>query len=249
MSWEQGLAAAVILFLGSLLQGAIGFAFVLFALPLLLWAGLPLSHSVALVLVSVLAQVAVGVYQLRDSIRWRSTFFATALRYATLPVGLLILVQLDSLELDSAKQVIGILVLLLLALTIFGKAEPKEKLHPGWGWLAFSSSGILQGMAAVGGPPLVLWVMAHSWSNAETRAFLFSCFLLTVPMQIGLLLFNFRESILYALGTGLLFSPLIAFGSALGVQLGHRISKPVLKNISYFVLFISAIISILAPFF
>ena len=219
----------------------------LFALPFALWLGLPLSHAVAMILVSVLAQVSVGAFQLRSSIRWRSVLFATALRYLTLPLGLFVLYQLDAQDPDIVKQVVGALVLLSLAITIVGRVEPREKLHTAWGFLAFSISGFLQGIAAVGGPPLVLWVMAHKWTNEETRSFMFACFLMTIPVQIGILWLTFGDQILGSLGTGLLLSPLVALGSAVGVRLGSKISKPLLRNISYGILAIAAIFSILAP--
>jgi hypothetical protein len=230
-----------------MLQGAIGFAFVLFALPLLLLIGLPLSHAVILILVSMLVQVSIGAYQLRASIRWNSVFFATALRYATLPLGIFVLIQIDSLEASLAKQLIGVLVLLLLGVTIFGKVQPREKLHAAWGWLAFSTSGFLQGMSAIGGPPLILWVMAHRWSNAETRAFMFGCFMLSLPVQLFLLWTNYGETIWPILGTGVLLSPFTAIGSTIGVRLGHHIPKPLLRNIAYVALFITAMMSILGP--
>ena len=247
MNFEQGIAIAVVLFLASALQSAIGFAFVLFALPFALWLGLPLSHAVVMILLSVLVQVSVGAFQLRQSIRWGSVFFATALRYLALPLGLFVLYHLDAQDPDVVKQVVGLLVLISLAITILGRVEPRESLHKGWGVLAFSASGFLQGIAAVGGPPLVLWVMAHKWSNEETRSFLFACFLLSIPFQIAIIWATFGDQILGPLGTGLLLSPLVALGSAWGVRLGNQISKPLLRTISYAILALAALFSVLAP--
>jgi hypothetical protein len=247
MSLEQGIAIAFILFLGSALQSAIGFAFALFVLPFILWLGLPLSHAVILILISALVQLSVGAIKLRNSIRWGSVWFATLIRFATLPLGLLILFQLDAQEPDFIKQIIGLIVLLSVMSIFFGKIDPKEKIHTGWGILAFSMSGFMQGISSVGLPPLVLWVMAHNWSNSETRAFLFASYLLSIPVQIGIMWFTIGDPILAPLSTSLLLAPAVAIGSVVGVRAGDYISKPLLRKISYIVLVLAAIFSILAP--
>jgi len=114
--------------------------------------------------------------------------------------------------------------------------------------VAFSLSGVLQGVAAVGGPPLVLWVMAHRWSNRQTRAFLFSTFLLTMPYQLLYLYVHFGPGLLPTMVTGLLFSPLVALGSLTGIRLGNTLPKPLLRKLAYAALLLMAALSILAPF-
>ena len=153
MSWVHLIGIGTILVLGSLLQGSVGFGFGLFAIPILVWAGVRLSEAVAIVSVSIFIQVLVATYQLRSEARWRQVLPATLIRYLTIPVGVALLLAIDALDRAQAKQILGALLLLVLLVQIFWKVEPREDLHPRWMVLAFSLSGVMHGMAAMGGPP------------------------------------------------------------------------------------------------
>ncbi|GAB4427768.1 MAG: sulfite exporter TauE/SafE family protein [Anaerolineae bacterium] len=237
------------LFLGSALQGAVGFAFGLFAIPLLVWLGVSLGEAVALMSISIFVQVLVGTWQLRREVRWREVWLGTAIRYATLPLGLALLLWVDGLDRAQIKQVLGALVLAALLVQIFAKVEPRNHLPLGWTLAAFSGSGIMQGLAAMGGPPVVLWVMAHHWSSKESRAFMLALFLLVAPLQMALLYLTSPHNVGRALLTGLLFSPLVALGAVAGVRLGNRIDKELLRRLAYGLLFVTAAVSILSPAF
>ena len=113
--------------------------------------------------------------------------------------------------------------------------------------LAFSGSGIMQGVAAMGGPPAVLWVMAHQWTNRQTRAFLLTLFLMVAPMQLALLYLTARSDIARALLIGLILSPLVALGSYIGVRLGDLIAMQALRQIALAILLLTALLSIVSP--
>jgi len=235
------------LFLGSVLQGAVGFAYTLFSLPILVWLNIELNQAVAMVVVTILVQVAVSVYQLRASVQWKRGVGATLIRYATLPLGLLILQSLQTVGQVQIKQLVGGLLLLALLTSLGARIQPREHVHAGWSVLAFSLSGLLQGIAAMGGPPLVLWVMAHPWDNRQTRGFLLSLMLMSLPYQVLLLYLTFGPRILEPMLAGLGFSPVVILGALLGVRLGDRFSKPLLRRLSYWILGGLAFSSILAP--
>jgi hypothetical protein len=235
------------LFLGSILQGAVGFAYGLFAIPVLVWLGVPLNETVALMSVSTLVQVLIGAYQLRADIRWKEVWPATLIRVMTIPIGVGLLVVLSALESHQIKQFLGILLLAVLVVQTLWRVEPRDQVHPGWKWLAFSSSGILHGMVAMGGPPVVLWVMAHHWTNRQSRAFLFALFCLAVPIQLGLLYVSFGQEMIPPMLTGLAFAPLVAAGSAVGVRLGNLMTKTMLRQVAFSLLFFIAFASIVTP--
>ncbi len=81
-------AAAAILFLSSILQSIIGFAFNLLAIPLLLWSGFTLAQAVAVTSVPILIQVSVATWKLRIHVPWREVLPAAGIRYLFLPVGI-----------------------------------------------------------------------------------------------------------------------------------------------------------------
>jgi uncharacterized membrane protein YfcA len=219
----------------------------LFAIPILIWVGVGLSQAVAILSLSIFIQVLVATYQLRDEVRWRQVLPATLIRYLTIPIGISLLLAIDSLDRTQVKQILGVLLLLVVLVQLLVKVKPREELHPGWMALAFLCSGVMHGMAAMGGPPVVLWVMAHRWSNRQTRAFMLALFLLAAPLQLTLLYLFSGGAILGALLTGLAFAPLVALGSTLGVRLGNYIAKKRLRQIAYGILLVTALASILAP--
>lgn len=234
------LASLIILLLSSILQGAAGFGFGIFAVPLLVWAGLELSAAVTLVAVTALFQMATGVYTLREFIRWREVLYASLFRIVTLPVGVGLLVWLDGLEPATIKQVLGAVLLAVLALQLFARPRPRDHLHPAWRALAFSLSGVFMGMVSMGGPPGVLWVMAQRWQPKEIRAFLMALFLLTIPIQLMLLYTAYGDATVIALRQGILLAPLVMLGAWLGVRLGNVLSELWLRRLAYSLLFITA---------
>jgi uncharacterized membrane protein YfcA len=247
MSLVNLIGIGAVLILGSVLQGAVGFGLGLFAIPILVWAGVRLSEAVAIVSVAIFIQVLAGTYELRSEVRWRQVLPATLIRYLTIPLGVMLLLAIDALDRAQAKQILGVLLLLVLLVQLFWKVEPREHLHQGWMALAFSFSGVMHGMAAMGGPPAVLWVMAHRWTNRQTRAFLQALFLLAAPFQIALLYLFSKGEISGALLTGLAFAPLVVLGSTLGVRLGNAIPKQRLRQIAYGFLLVTALASVMAP--
>lgn len=238
-----------ILFTCSLIQGAAGFGFGVFAVPLLVWAGLSLVDAVTIVAVASFIQVLVGAYTLRESLKWREIFLAAGFRIAALPLGLYLLLAVDKLDKDLTKQVLGAILLAILAAQLLFRVEPRERLHPLWRVLAFSASGVMMGMVSMGGPPGVLWVMAQRWTNQETRGFLMSIFLFAIPAQLGLLYFAYGQAILEPMRQGLWSIPVVALGAWLGVRGGNLLPKFRLRQLAYSLLFITACSSLLTPLF
>ena len=239
---------AVILFLASLIQGAVGFAFGLFALTFLTLLGIDLTVTVPLLLTAGLAQLLVGVFKLLAHIQYEPLIKGTIIRHITLPLGIMTLGYLSStIEKSMIEQLVGVLILAIVVIQIVVRPSPKEKLHPLFSFLAFSASGYCAGLIAVGGPPIVLWVMAHKWSNPQIRSFLFASFLASAPINAVVLYLVLGESIFSPMLYGLAFSPLIALGSHLGVKLGHAFSPEKLRTIAFFILALSSASSIGAP--
>jgi len=241
------LAAAAILFVSSALQSIIGFAFNLLAVPLLLWSGFSLAQAVALTSVPILVQVSIATWKLRGEVVWREVFPAAIIRYLTLPVGISLLYWVNGFEPSRVKQIVGLILLIILLIQRFARVVPKERLSFGWDLLAFSLSGVMLGMLAMGGPPVVLWLMAHDWSAMRTRAFMAALFLLAAPVQVGLLWWKLGEEVAYAFAWGLGMIPLVVAGSLLGIRLGNRLDREKLRRAIMFFLLLTALISLASP--
>ena len=238
-------AVAAVLCFASIVQSAIGFAYALVATPLLVWIGIPLPNTITIVAICSFVQALVGARHLRASVPWRSVLIATTVRVVMLLVGLLILRQITGLETGTIRFLVGVVLCLLVISQLVCKVHPAENVHWLWAALAFSTSGLLAGACGMGGPPLVLWSLSHNWRPEKTRGFLFAVFATSIPIQIFLLYFTFGIDILRSTVTALLLAPAVLLGAAIGLPLGNRLPRSVLKAIVYTTLLVIALSSII----
>lgn len=241
----QILTIAIVIFLGGFLQSAVGFGYALFAAPLILWLGVPLPKTIAIVATSALIQSTLGARNLRAQIPWGPVTSATIIRFVTTIMGIWVLKRLSGLSVGEIKLAVGCILCTIVGIQFAWRIEPTERVHPAWGILAFSSSGLLMGICGMGGPPLVLWSMAHTWSNRKTRAFLFTTMLLSIPFLIVLLGLTFGMEALWGVLIGMLLFPSSSLGAVIGIRAGNRIPKPTLRKLAFLLLLIIGLNSII----
>jgi uncharacterized membrane protein YfcA len=245
---QQILHISLIILLASTVQSAVGFAFALLATPLLIWIGIPLPAAITIVAVSSFFQAGIGVKHLYKDVPWKISVTATIVRTATVFIGILILKMITDLDTGIIRFIVGCFLTVLVILPAILRIKPVEKVHWFWGALAFSSSGVLNGMIGMGGPPLVLWALRHDWPVKQVRGFLFAVLLFSLPLQILMLYNTFGNGIEKAVLIGFASIPAIALGTFIGIPLGNRMSKSLLRIIVNCILLIIAASSI-APVF
>jgi uncharacterized membrane protein YfcA len=241
------ISIAVVLALGSMLQSAAGFGFGLFTIPLLIVLGCRSYEAIVMVSVAVGAHMLVGVIVLRRHICWKRVLAMIAIACATQPAGVAVLGVLAEQDRATVRRVFGAIVLLAVLLQVGLRVRPRDRLHPGLMVGAMLASGFMGGLSGMGGPPAVLWVMAHRWSNPESRATLWVFFGGTMPVQLTLLWREFGAPVVDAAGLGLAFIPATIIGLLPGLWIGHRIPKPQLRTISTIILAAIALYALLAP--
>lgn len=222
-------------------QSAVGFGSALFAAPLLVWLGIPLPNVIALIATSSALQSAMGVRHLRADVPWRASITALSVMMIGLFCGLYVLMKLVTLDAGSIRLVMGCVLCVLVLVQWVWHPRPVERLHPAWGGVAFLTSGFLGGAIGMNGPPLVLWSLAHTWSNQRTRGFLFGVFSLSNPISILVLSLTFGPSVLWSVALGVAFLPLIYLGSRIGLPIGNRMKKETLKNVAFALLMVIGI--------
>ena len=215
--------AAAVLCAGALLQSAAGFGFGLFAVPALLIMGFPLPQAIMLTVAGSAVQKALGVIELKKAVCWRELSPLIISGLIALPVGLWFMLRLTEAGKATAGRVVAALIVALLIMRRFAVPRGREKVHLCWGIAAGIASGILNGLANIGGPPVVLWILSHHWSNKKMRVTVMAQSLFFVPFQVGVMLILFGAPVARALLWGLLLSPLVVFGTRLGLRLGARI--------------------------
>ncbi len=168
----------------SVLRGFTGFGFGLAAVPLVSLA-LPPVQVVPLVAT---LQVVVGIGGLRQAIEtcdWAAVRLLLPGLFLGVPIGLLILTSLSP---DTVRLAIGLIVGFSVILLYRGArlpAKPSRLLTAGVGLIA----GTISGLASMGGPPVIVYLMARGDSPTRIRAtsivyFMLTGCITTIPMVI-----------------------------------------------------------------
>ncbi len=246
-SWPEILTMAVIMTFGSVIQGTAGFASGLLSVPLLVNSGFSIPEAAAMNLTSTSVQNVIGAWRLWPELEPSTLLRPVLLRWFGIPLGAYTLVLAHGLQPAQARQLIGV-VLLLVVLALWAiRPRPRGQLPFGWQALAMTSSGFMLGFASIGGAPLVLYVNALSWSTNRSRAFLFFCSASGVPLAALLLWWNFGAQVLTAALATLWIMPLMFAGLWLGLHLGNRLDKRIFRRLTFGLLLALATMSIVSP--
>ncbi len=239
---------AGIMFFGSVVQGAVGFASGMIGVPLLVLAGFSLPESATINLVSTSVQNITGAWKLWPHLAPSELPFPVFVRWLAVPCGTYVAYLADRhLEAAQAKQLVGIFLLAVVGLLWGFKVTPRETLNRGWQTLAFALSGFLMGFAAIGGAPMVIYVNSLTWSTSKSRAFLFFCSAATLPIAAGAYWYEHGEKILPAAVTTVCILPLLLVGLWIGMYFGQRLSKPLFRQITFGLIVLIAISAIVTP--
>lgn len=241
-----GLAAAIVL-LAATLQSAVGFGLGLVAVPLLVGTGSPLPDAVALALGAGFVQTAYGTYRLRREAQWRLNGWLAFTQCLTLPLGVALMMLLADARPARVKQAVGVMLLALLLTRSVMRATPRPRLAFGWGLLAGVTSGILSGVSGMGGPPLVLYALAHDWSKDRFRAFLWSQFLLVAPVLVALLAFRNGTPVVLHAAIGIALAPIVWLGARLGLSVTQTWNARQINIAAQALLYAIALSNLLAP--
>jgi len=248
MSIEAFIVSALILFGASLIQAMIGFAFNLIAIPLLIWSGFTLAESVAMTSIPIFVQLSLNSWKLRDAIVWKDLPLPVVTRFMTLPIGVALLYAINSMDTDTIKQLVGVILLGIILVQLFVRFKPRESFHRFWDILTFGISGVMLGMIGMGGPPVVVWLMAHNWEPKRTRAFVSFLFLIAAPVQIVLLYWKLGDQVGHAFGWGMMMLPVVIIATLIGIRIGNTFDRARLKKAVMFFLFLTAVVSIVSPY-
>jgi uncharacterized membrane protein YfcA len=248
MDWPVIIAVAGALTLAFALQGAVGFGSGLLAIPLIVWAGLNLDEAVTVLLTSVFVQTAVSCWQYRHHCPWRTVVNMSAVRIASMPPGVWVLTQIVDAGRQRAKQVIGVALLVIVVTQWLARVKPRQAINPGWMVAAGIAGGLMTGAFGMGGPPLVLWAMAHDWPARCTRSFLWANFLFITPAQLAAMAWLCGWEVIDGpIALGLAMTPVVLVAAAVGVKIGDRLNRHRLRIAAFVILILIALWSILAP--
>lgn len=210
------LTALAGVFAAAVLRGFTGFGFGLAGVPLLSLT-LPPTQVVPLV---VTLQAMVGLAGLREATKtcdWRAVGALAPGLVCGIPVGLMILTALAP---NPVRLVIGSIILLSVVVIQRGARLPP---NPSWGvsYLVGFVSGVISGLASMGGPPVVVYLLALGHRPNRMRATTIVYFMLSACLSLAPMVWRgliTREIVIWALAA----IPALFGGSRLGTWAFHR---------------------------
>jgi uncharacterized membrane protein YfcA len=101
----------------------------------------------------------------------------------------------------------------------------------------------------MGGPPLVLYALAHDWDKDSFRVFLWGQLLLVAPVLVALLAYRTGASVWIFFGIGVAFAPLLWLGARLGISLTARWDRARVNRAAVLVLYALGLLSVISPLY
>lgn len=241
------IAIATVVFAGSLLQSVAGFGFGMFAIPALMLLGCPPPQAIVIVAICGAVQTISGLITLRRHIVWRQSAWMIALAAICLPLGVWTLGELQHIGQVRIRQVFGALVLLGLIAQWIARVKPRDHVAPAWGVAATAGCGYLAGLAGMGGPPVVIWIMAHRWPPARIRVTLWVLFTGLTPIQLLFFYIRFGDVVAESALQGVAFAPVAALALLPGMWIGRHTPRKRMRQMSFGILAAVSGYAILQP--
>jgi uncharacterized protein len=209
VDWSTLSLAAGCLGFGAVVQSTVGFGMGVVAIPLLVHAGFSLPLAIGALLPNVLVQTAFSCWRHRRELPWADALSMSIWRYLSLPLGIWTLGVVAEQGQNLSRAVLGVGLLGVLATQQVQRLLPARRPGSKVTVAAGVGSGLLAGLIGMGGPPLVLWVMAQEWTASRQRCFLWLSFLLVMPLQFSVMAWRFGRPWAEATLYGLAVAPLI----------------------------------------
>lgn len=229
LNHEIWISVAIILFVSSMLQSILGFGFSLVALPLLILIDLTFVDAVCVCIGGSVIQKTASVIHLRSFIDWRTLYPMIAVGLLSFPLGLFLMYRTSLLDQSVVRQVVGYCILVLVGIQWFGSKTRTNRVAPQYGYLAAFFSGVLNGFANIGGPPLVFWVLAHHWPKEKMRVMAIAFSLLFFPFQLVVIPAIYGPQELVIILECVIFLPFILVGVRLGSLISKKINEKKLR--------------------
>jgi uncharacterized membrane protein YfcA len=209
LDWRLGLMAAAVL-LGGFLRGFVGFGAAMVSIPVI---SLAVGPHLAVPIGTIMGLPST-MQLLPDAVRHserRIVLPMAAAIFAATPVGTWLLVSVDP---AAMKIVISALVVILVAFLSMGW-KLDEKVGSGVLVLAGAAGGLVQGVAGIGGPPVVAVALARSGPPERQRgnvlAVMTAIVFSSLPPLFAYGLFT-RQAVVF----GLLLLPLYSLATYVG---------------------------------
>ena len=237
------IVALISVFVAGIIRGYSGFGFAMVAVTSISLV-LPPIHVVPLVLIlEVLASIKL-VPQVWKDIEWRSLRWLLAGSLLATPMGVYLLANVPA---EPMRISISLMVLVAAILLLYGWAWRRMPGRP----LILTTgvaSGILNGAAAIGGPPVILFYMSSPAGVAVSRASIIAYFLGIDVMGLAMASIQGLTTSKTLLMTGFCLLPLY-FGITIGSRMFLKTDKESFRHHVLILLIILSIVGLLRGIF
>lgn len=223
---------SIILSAATAIQSIVGFGLALFAVPLLILAGVPLLPAVFLVLSVSFVSACLGVRRLRADFSLKASGVASVYRAIGVLPGYWLAVYFSKTSPANLKAAIGFAIGLGVVAQVRKMrkregdentppdgTEPSKRAAP----VAFLGSGVLMGWLGMGGPPLIFWLLTGRQNPKKSRVFLYGVYLLTIPFQLALMALHVPETATVAMPFLLAAIPCCLLVTAVALRVGDKL--------------------------
>ncbi len=219
--------AGLTTFIAGLMRGFAGFGSVMLMAPIFAIL-LGAVHMVPLITI---IETPVGIMlflSTRHDVEWKFIGPVALVATAAMPFGMWLLVSLDT---DLITRVVSLIVLLFVAVLAMGwnyRGPRPLPLTLGIGGF----SGAMMATTSIGGPPLIVYMLAAATPAVTIRANLIAYFLLVSLILVGM--FTITSSIGVAILTdAIILAPILLLGGWLGSRLAGKAAEKTYRWIAF----------------
>jgi uncharacterized membrane protein YfcA len=219
--------AAVTVFVAGLMRGFAGFGSAILMAPILAILMGP-AHMVPLVACLELPMGAMLFVGVRKDVDWRFVGPLSAIAMIAMPLGVWLLLSLDAAALTKSISVIVLLFVAVLASGWRYRGPRPLLLTLGIGGI----SGAMMATTSVGGPPVLIYMLAAELPASTVRANIVAYYLMTGFVLIAMVMMVSPTG-LAAFTDAILLLPIILLGSWIGSRLASKASERLYRWIAY----------------
>jgi len=232
--------AALIAIVAGLMRGFAGFGSAMLMAPTFAVLMGP-THMVPLVVCLELPMGAMLFLGSRREVEWHFVGPMAAIAVLAMPFGVWFLFSADT---DLLTKAISVVVLVFVAVLVAGwryRGPRPLPLTLGIGAL----SGAMMASSSVGGPPILLYMLAAEHPAARIRANIVAYFLLTTIVLLAMVLAAAPTGLAAVVDAAVLL-PIVLLGSWIGSRLAGKAPDRVYRQIAYVILTAAAIFGLVA---
>lgn len=236
----QYLVLVVVCVIGAMLQATIGFGFPVFAMiffPLVF----PFSTAVTICQFAGLLSVAYFSIKYRQSIRWK---ILIPFLIPALTIGVVFTWYSASFPVAQLKLALGFVLLGIAALLIISSSRFKMQSTPLVGGVMGVFSGVLNGLFAIGGPPVALYLLP---AIGEKIAYIATANTYFLFFKFFSLPIRFTNGSITSEHIGFLLVSLVSMtvGTLVGDKIMRKVPKTLLEKLVYIFVGFSGLVIII----